>query len=553
MKYRIQEFTSRQRGRVYRYQWFGYSYRDEKTRKPTFKCLVNLTGLPEDLLARLRSSLADGNADEPCGPVQFLGSMRLGPEAVGLHILETLGIDRELSVRLPPQDVALVKALVLDRVLQPFPHSRKSLFENLPGSPLARVCGVDCGTLKLASMYYALDHLRPLQDGIERGLFRRNGMGQSRMYLYDITSSYFEGDACPLEAFGYNRDGKKGKKQIVIGMLCSRDGCPVGVEVFEGNTSDQTTVMGRVDSMRRRFGIDELVFIGDRGMLTRARRGDLSASEYEKVKYVTALSREEFVRFVEDGSHPLQLTLFDRQNLAEVPHDGVKHVLSYNPELEERNRADRERLMGETEKFLDGIKACVGKGRLRRKDAIARRLYRKLDKWKCGKFYEIDYDEGKFDYRKKEELAASYANMDGFYVFVTDKLDLTAEETREEYRGLQRVEQVFRTMKTTDLHVRPIRLWNPERVRAHVFVCMLAYMVVWKTRRLFAEFITPEDELRVSLRTQWEKLEKVEIGRIRVGDAEQEQLAPVDGECRELLKAAGLTPAALAKRYLKTP
>ena len=372
------------------------------------------------------------------------------------------------------------------------------------------------------------------------------------MYLYDITSSYFEGNACPLEAFGYNRDGKKGRKQIVIGMLCSRDGCPVGVEVFEGNTSDQTTVMGRIDSMRRRFGIDELVFVGDRGMLTRARRDDLSADEYEKVKFITALSREEFVRFVEDDSHPLQLTLFDRQNLAEVTHEGVKYVLSYNPELEARNRADRERLMGETEKFLAGIKACVEKGRLKRRDAIARRLYRKLDKWKCGKFFETEYDEGKFDYRKKEDLVASYANMDGFYVFVTDSLDLTAEETREEYRGLQRVEQVFRTMKTTDLHVRPIRLWNPDRVRAHVFVCMLAYMVVWKARQLFAEFIHPEDELRVSLRTQWEKLGTVQIGRVRIGDAVQEQLAPVDAQCKALLRAAGLTPAALAKRYLKT-
>lgn len=550
MKYRIQEFTSRQRGRVYKYQWFGYSYRDEKTRKPTFKCLVNLTGLPEEQLAVLRASLAGDGGETPCGAVQFLGSTRIGPEAVGLHILETLGIDRELSC-LPPQYVPLVKALILDRVLQPFPHSRKSLFENLPGSALARVCGVDCETLKLESMYYALDHLRPLQDGIERGLFRRNGKGVSRMFLYDITSSYFEGSACPLEAFGYNRDGKKGKKQIVIGMLCSHDGCPVGVEVFEGNTSDQTTVMGRIDSMRERFGIDELVFIGDRGMLTRARRRDLTAAEYEKVKFITALSREEFVQFVEDDSHPLQLTLFDRQRLAEVTHDGVKYVLSFNPELEERNRADRERLMGETERFLAGIKSSVEKGRLRRKDAIARRLYRKLDKWKCAKFYEVEYDEGRFEYRRKEELVASYANMDGFYVFVTDKLDLTAEETREEYRGLQRVEQVFRTMKTTDLHVRPIRLWNPERVRAHVFVCMLAYMVVWKARQLFAEFISPEEELRVSLRTQWEKLEKVEIGKVRIGDTEQEQFAPVDGECRALLKAAGLTPAALAKRYLE--
>ena len=145
---------------------------------------------------------------------------------------------------------------------------------------------------------------------------------------------------------------------------------------------------------------------------------------------------------------------------------------------------------------------------------------------------------------------ASYANMDGFYVFVTDKLDLTAEETRNEYRGLQKVEQVFCTMKTTELHVRPIRLWNPNRVRAHIFICMLAYMVIWKARQLFADFISPEEDLHVSLRTLWEKLGNVEIGRIKIGDTEQEQFAPVNRDCKELLNAVGLTMANLTTRYL---
>ena len=211
---------------------------------------------------------------------------------------------------------------------------------------------------------------------------------------------------------------------------------------------------------------------------------------------------------------------------------------------------DRERLIGETEKFLAGIRVSVEKGRLKHKDAIARRLYRKLDKWKSSKFFEIEYDEDKFEYRKKEELVASYANMDGFYVFVTDKLDLTAEETRNEYRGLQKVEQVFRTMKTTELHVRPIRLWNPNRVRAHIFICMLAYMVIWKARQLFADFISPEEDLHVSLRTLWEKLGNVEIGRIKIGDTEQEQFAPVNRDCKKLLNAVGLTMANLTVRYL---
>jgi len=552
MKYRIQTFTSKQKGKTYTYQWFGYSYRDKVTHKPAFKCLVNLSALPQDVLEKLREQLADGKELEmEHGDVSFLGASKIGPEAVAMHLAEELGITDALSC-MQGQDASLVMAMVLDRVIQPFPHSRKGLFENLPGSPLARVCGVDCDALKREHLYYALDRLLPLQDRIEKQLYSRNEQAGNKMYLYDITSSYFEGNSCPLEAFGYNRDRKQGKKQIVIGMLTSHDGRPVSVEVFEGNTSDQTTVMARIESMKQKFNLEELVFIGDRGMLTNTRRSDLTADEFKGVKYITALSREEFVRFVEDSSHPLQLSLFDRNNLAEVTHDGVKYVLSYNPDLEERNRNDRARLLEKTEKFLAGIKQSVEKKRLRKKDLIAKRLFTKLDKWKCAKFYSVTYDEGCFDYARKDDVIESYKSMDGFYVFVTDKLDLTAKETREEYRGLQKVEQTFRTMKGTELFIRPIRLWNPDRVKAHVFVCMLAYMVIWKARKVFQEFEKPEGDLRVSLRHVWEMLEQVEIGRIKIGDEIQEQFAPMEKEVKNILKAAGLSASTLAKRYLKT-
>jgi len=561
MKYRIQEFTSKQRGKTYKYQWLGYSYRDPETHKPAFKCLVNLSGLPEEMLAKFRLLLNEGNAGIPgspedAGKVQFLQSTQIGPEAVARHIAGTLGLDDVLE-GMPGQASAIVMSLILDRVVQPFPHSRKSLFENLPGSALERVCGLDCSQLKLAHMYYALDHLLPQQDRIEQALFLRDagkapgGGNASKMYLYDITSSYFEGNSCALEAFGYNRDRKQGKKQIVIGMLTRHDGCPVSVEVFEGNTADQRTVMDRINGMKKKFGLEELVFIGDRGMLTKARRNDLTDKEYEGVKYITALSRREFLTLVEDSSHPLQLSLFDRDNLAEIVHDGVKYVLSYNPDLEARNRKEREGMLDKTEEFLKGIQASVEKGRLRRKDCIAKRLYRKLDNWNCGRFFKVDYDEGRFEYSRLEEEIKAYSAMDGFYVFVTDMTDLTAEETREEYRGLQRVEQVFRTMKCTELFVRPIRLWNADRVKAHVFICMLSYMVIWKARLLFRDFLKTEDELRVSLRTLWEKLRKVEIGRIRIGDRELEQFSPASQEIKALLNAAGLSISTLEKRYLK--
>ena len=550
MKYRVQQFKKTQHGKIYHYSWIGYSYRTAKG-TPTFKRVASLAGLPPEAVKAISNSLSsNGESSDTNIKVEFLSAIPLGAEAVAHHFADELGILDALAC-LPERDRKVVLALILDRVVEAFPHSRKSLFENLPGSGLSRVCGLDDEDIKLEQMYYALDHLFPCQDTIEHYLFKRNHPNQSRMFLYDITSSYFEGNACPLEAFGYNRDHKQGKKQIVIGMLTDQAGCPVSVEVFEGNTSDQSTVMDRIDSMRKKFGIEEMVFIGDRGMLTRARRNDLTAREYEKIKYITALSRDEFTRFVEDDDHPLQLSLFDRTRLVQVSHDGINYVLSYNPELEERNCADRDRMLEKTEAVLKGIEASVQKGRLRQEKLIAKRLFSKFDKWKCARFFDVDYGEGRFSYRRKDELIESYRAMDGFYVFTTDILDISAEQTRDEYRGLQQVEQTFRTMKTTDIFMRPIRLWNPERVKAHIFVCMLAYMIIWKARHKLAEFTEPQGDLRVSLQTAWSKLGELQIGKIKLGDEVHEQLSQPEAQCRQLLKLAGLSASAISKSFLR--
>jgi transposase len=390
-------------------------------------------------------------------------------------------------------------------------------------------------------MYLSLDKLKSCQDTIEQYLFKQRKVTADRMFLYDITSSYFEGDSCPLEEFGYNRDGKKGKKQIVIGLLTGDDGCPVSVEVFAGNTSDQTTVLARIDSMRKNFGIDEMVFIGDRGMLTRARRKDLQTDEYEKVKYISALSKQEFEQYLEDDAHPLQLSLFDREKLVEIEHEGMRYVLSFNPELEEQNRKTRSRLIEKTAEHLEGIKRSVGAGRLKDRDKIAKRLYSCLDKWNAARFFKVEYDTGKFNYEQNEEKIKAYESTDGFYVITTDVVNITTEEIRTKYKSLQMVEQAFRTMKSTDLFLRPIRHWNANRVKAHIFVCMLSYMIIWQARRVFSDFLEPDNELRVSLRTVWNKLNKIQIGKIKIGETICEQLNPVTDDVKKILKAASVS------------
>ena len=547
MKLRVQKFKKMQNGKAYFYSWIGYSYRNEK-KTPTFKRLVSLANLPDKEVEAIKAVLSiEGKITDNILKVSFLDALPIGAEFVAFRLAEELGITKALEC-LPVKDAKLISAMILNRVIEPFPMSKKALFENLSGSGLERILDLENENIKLDDMYSALDKLQPCKNNIEKILFDYRKINNSRMFLYDITSSYFEGNSCPLEAFGYNRDGKKGKKQIVIGLLTDDSGCPISVEVFEGNTSDQTTVMGRIDSMRERFGIDEMVFIGDRGMLTKARRKDLQSEDYEKVKYISALSRNEFTKFLEDDDHPLQLSLFDRKNLVEVEKDGIRYVLSFNPELENESRETRKRLIEKTAEKLEGIKKSVASGRLKDRDKIAQRLYRWHDKWGSGRFFKVDYNEGKFEYKLDEEKVESYAKIDGFYVLTSDVVELSTEEVRIKYKSLQMVEQAFRTMKTTDLFMRPIRHWNAERVRAHVFVCMLSYMVIWKARQVFAEFLQPDEELRISLRTIWNRFKKIQIGRIKIGNEIHEQLGVISNETRKILKKAG---ALLSGKNLK--
>jgi transposase len=547
MKLRVQKFKKMQNGKTYFYPWIGYSYRNEKG-TPTFKRMVSLANLPAKEVEAIKAVLSiEGKVTDNIFKVSFLDALPIGAEFAAFQLAEELGITKALEC-LPEKDAKLISAMVLNRVIEPFPMSKKALFENLPDSGLERILALETDNIKLEDMYFALDKLQPRKNDIEKFLFDYRKINNSRMFLYDITSSYFEGNSCPLEAFGYNRDGKKGKKQIVIGLLTDDSGCPISVEVFAGNTADQTTVIDRIDSMRERFGIEEMVFVGDRGMLTKARRNDLQSADYEKVKYISALSRSEFTNFLDDDDHPLQLSLFDRQNLVEVEKDGIRYVLSFNPELENESRETRKRLIEKTAEKLESIKKSVASGRLKDRDKIAKRLYCWQDKWGAGRFFEVNYSAGKFEYKLNEEKVNDYAKIDGFYVLTSDVIELSTEEVRTKYKSLQMVEQAFRTMKTTDLFMRPIRHWNADRVRAHVFVCMLSYMIIWKARQVFADFLEPEDELRISLRTIWTKLKKVQIGRIKIGNKVHEQLGVISNETRKIFKKAG---ASLSGKNLK--
>jgi hypothetical protein len=294
-KRRVKYYTRVKNGKIYRHPWIGYSYRN-KNGTPDFKREVSLVGIDEQQVNAIEEALRGRDETVASSQFNFLGSQDIGASWTAYCIATELGIITELESFEEKHCVALT-AMILDRVVTPLPHSKLGLWEMLPESGLERVVAPEGMNLGLHDFYSALEKIYEKQNSMQKSLFDQRET-IDRMFLYDITSSYLEGTECPLAMFGYNRDGKKGKMQIVIGLLTNSAGRPIAIEVFEGNTSDQTTVMERIDTMRTEFGISEMIFIGDRGMVTKARRSDLDAEEYSKVKYISALTRKEFHQFI---------------------------------------------------------------------------------------------------------------------------------------------------------------------------------------------------------------------------------------------------------------
>jgi transposase len=516
MKLRVEYIKRPYKHKVYTYPFLVSSYRDKKG-KPKRKVHQSLSHLPEQAVRALDHALRHGTQPEyvNINDIIFSEAVDFGDAWAAWRVAEDLGILRELQ-RLPEDHRLPIQAMIIDRIINPKPLSKRALASEYPDSGLSRILKTPEAP-PLPVWYQSLESLATHQKDIQQGLFQE---GQNRIFLYDITSSYFEGKCCPLAAFGYNRDGKKGKLQIVVGLLTNSEGRPLAVRVFKGNTKDDTTVLGQIEELKEDFGVKEMVFVGDRGMITSKRLEDLESEGYNWLKTITALKRSDMMRLIEDIEHPLQLSLFDEKNLAEVMEGGQRYVLCHNPLRKEEDAAVRMRLLEKTEKKLQSIAKNVHDGRLKKKDKIAKRLYCWINHWKMERFFTVNYDEGHFEFSRKEKEIERYAVLDGCYVITTDieKQNMEKEEVRDRYKSLSKVEKAFKAMKTDDLMMRPIRHWNPERVEGHVFMCMLAYLVVWETRKRAAELLTRDPQTREceadSLREIWRTLSKIKLGTI---------------------------------------
>jgi len=456
------------------------------------RTIANLSGWPPDKVEALRRVLKGATAvAPPAEAFEIVRSQPHGHVAATVGSLRKLGLDRILDADASRQR-DLASAMIVARLLDP--SSKLATARALDPDTLSHSLGELLGLQKVQDddLYRAMDWLLERQTQVEDALAKRH-LTEGGLVLYDLTSTYFEGRHCELARLGHSRDGQGGKPQIVFGLLTNAEGCPVAVEVFEGNTADPKTVPAQVKKLRERFGLKQVVFVGDRGMITSARiREDFAGQD--GLSWITALRATSIQKLAADGA--LQLSLFDTTDLAEIQHPdypGQRLVACFNPVLCEQRARKRDELLLATEKELEKIAAATRRQRnpLRGKHLIGLRAGRVLGRFKMGKHYQIHIEDDGFRYARKPESIEREKQLDGIYVIRTNVTAdaMSAPQVVGSYKQLSNVERAFRSLKTVDLNVRPIHHRLAGRVRAHVFLCMLAYYVEWHMRRKLAPLL----------------------------------------------------------------
>jgi transposase len=465
------------------------SYR--KNGKVHKRTLCNLSNWPTAHIEGLRGVLKGGTVI-PAERDAFTVTRSLphGHVAAALGTARRIGLDGILG---PDGNRCrdLVLAMLVSRILDPVSKlaTARALSPDTAASSLGEALGL--GAVDDDELYAALDWLLERQPAIETILAKRH-LKNGTLVLYDVSSSYTKGRCCPLAKRGYSRDGKKGTLQIVYGLLCAPDGCPVAIEVFDGNTGDPTTLAPQIEKLKQRFGLDHVVLVGDRGMITEARiTEDIKSAGLDWISSLRAPAVKELL-----NSGSLQLTLFDQRDMASITSPdfpGERLVVCRNPDLAAERTRKREELLAATEKDLGRIKAAVGRKRdpLRGTAVIALTVGEVLNTYKMKKHFDLAITDTAFSFTRKTEAIAAEAATDGIYIVRTslDQATLGDAETVRSYKSLSLVERAFRCIKTVDLHVRPVYHWLEGRVRAHVFLCMLAYYLEWHMRQHLAPML----------------------------------------------------------------
>jgi len=489
-KVHVATTTRRYKGKVYQTHLLRRTYREGK--KVKHETLGNISHLPTEIIEIIRRSLAGETFVSTQEAFAIIRSLPHGHVEAVLGTMKKIGMDRIIgSKRCKERD--LVLAMIAERLIHP--ASKLATTRLWHATTLAGELGVEDADED--DLYEAMDWLLERQHRIEKKLAARH-LAEGAQVLYDVSSSYYEGRTCPLARFGHSRDRKKGKPIIVYGAMTDAEGRPVAVEVYPGNTGDPTTVPDQVENLKKRFGLERVVLVGDRGMITATQIDKLK--NHPGIGWITAM-RSDAIRKLAQGGH-LQMSLFDEQNLAEITSPdfpGERLIACFNPLLADERRRKRNELLDATENDLQKIVNQVAR---RTKtplsaDEIGVKVGKVINRRKMGKHFELVIDANKFSFSRKEESIRREEQLDGIYVIRTSepKEHISSEDTVRGYKNLSRVERMFRCMKGIDLLVRPIRHRDENRVRAHIFLCMLAYYVQWHMRKALAPLLFDDEEL----------------------------------------------------------
>ncbi|MEI7706256.1 MAG: IS1634 family transposase [Deltaproteobacteria bacterium] len=458
-----------------------------KVRKRT---LANLSSLPDDQIEAIRRVLRGESLAAVTDLFEIISSRIHGDTHAVLAAMRRLGIRKLLSSR-PSWEADVVMGMVAARVVAP--HTKLATTRWWHTHTLPE--DLHIAHAKEYDLYQGMDWLLEHQETIEKKLAARH-LQEGGLALYDLSSSYFEGKTCPLAAIGHNRDGKKNKLQVNYGLLTDRRGCPVAVSVYEGNTGDAKTLMPQVEKLKKNFGLERVVLVGDRGMIGQAAVEDLR--NVEGLEWITALKSGQIRGLVEGGA--LQLGLFDKRNLFELSHPdypGERLMACRNVELGKLRAHKRQSLLDATVKELEKVRAMVNRGDLIDAGKIGLRAGRVVNKYKVAKHFDLTIEDARFAFALREESVHAEAALDGIYVIRTSlsKSQMSTADTVRSYKALAEVERAFRTLKTVDLEIRPIHHRLADRVKAHIFLCMLAYYVEWHMREAWRSLLFSDEDL----------------------------------------------------------
>jgi hypothetical protein len=479
--------TRHYKDQVYRTHLLRRSYREDgKVKNET---LGNLSHLPEALIDIIRRSLQGETFVAVGDAFEITRSRAHGHVQAVAAAMQRLGFASLIASK-PSRDRDLVLAMVAARIVEP--ATKLATTRQWHASTLAEQFGV--ADASEDDLYAAMDWLLGRQEAIEKKLATRH-LSEGALVLYDLSSSYFEGLTCPLARRGHSRDGKPGTLQVNYGLLTDARGCPIAVSVHEGNTADSSTFMPHVKRLREAFGIERMVMVGDRGMISHKAIAEMR--EADGIGWITALKSVSIRALIEQGH--LQMGLFDERNLLELEspdYPGERLIACRNEPLARLRARKREDLLAATEIGLARIAERVQAGRLRGADAIGLRVGRMINQYKVAKHFELAIGEASFGWSRKPQSIAAEAALDGLYIIRSSvpAAQMDAPDCVRHYKSLSRVERAFRSMKTIDLKVRPIHHRLADRVRAHILLCMLAYYVEWHLREAWRELMFADTE-----------------------------------------------------------